>query len=1060
MEKRVTKPANFARLEQQLILLSWLNTQFGYESNSELLEDLGEEREGFNSSGQSYVAVSIQSRREGLQVHPDDLLRYDRNIRQHIEAMNARRNAPITLRYFQYLAALYTELFLDWKFHRPGELINSLNDLVNRRNAARFRGEAMYPPFTEDDLRKLAYWMATGGGKTLILHINYRQFLYYNDVSLDNILLITPNEGLSEQHMVEMTASGIPCQRFDSGYGELSLHMGNFVRVIEITKLVEYKRGGGQSVPVEAFEGNNLIFVDEGHKGSGGEAWRKVRDALSATGFTFEYSATFGQALSAARNKDLTEEYGKAIAFDYSYRYFYGDGYGKDFRVLNQAGEYTDDSIDTLMLGNLLSFYEQQRVFEDSGNALRLYHIEKPLWVFVGGTVNAVYQRNKQPRSDVLTVVSFLHRVLANQNNWVVRGIEKILRGETGLETPYGQDVFADRFTSLRKTGDSARTIYRDILETVFLSQSSGGLHLCFIRGGNEEIGLKASGANDYFGLIYIGDTSRFRKLAEGNDMGMSIEEEVFTGSLFDNVNTPDTKINILIGAKKFIEGWNSWRVSNMGLLNIGRTEGSEIIQLFGRGVRLRGKGLSLKRSTALKKGRHPENLPLLETLNIFAVRAEYMANFKDYLGREGMETEETVELPIPIQINEEFLDKGLVVPRLKEEHRFEEKEIMLEPVPTVRARIDVTPKVQLLESADGKVREDVASSGRERPIPPESLELVDWEKAYLSILDYKERKSLQNLVVSSGLLRDILEAKDNMGGTLCVLVANDETVKPKSFHGREALQEAAVSLLCNYIDNFHRVSREDYEMENLVYKKLDGRDPNLSFRSDENDKQGKYSISVSRSKEELIRKIETLIEEADLLYRKETSELNRIHFDRHLYQPLLLDQLEEGVRVFPPGLNKGEWEFVSDLKNYWIREKDGKLAGKEMFLLRNQGRGIGIGFFEERKFYPDFILWIKDKDTQRIVFLEPHGMIYAPSYEHDHKARLHETLREMSREISKRCGGKRDVTLDSYIISVTPYETLRKNYDDGSWNRKKFEEHHIIFRDENCDHMDKIFAS
>ena len=29
----------------------------------------------------------------------------------------------------------------------------------------------------------------------------------------------------------------------------------------------------------------------------------------------------------------LTAEYGKAIAFDYSYRHFYNDGYGKDFRI-------------------------------------------------------------------------------------------------------------------------------------------------------------------------------------------------------------------------------------------------------------------------------------------------------------------------------------------------------------------------------------------------------------------------------------------------------------------------------------------------------------------------------------------------------------------------------------------------------------------------------------------------------------------------------------------------------------------------------------------------------
>ena len=84
-------------------------------------------------------------------------------------------------------------------------------------------------------------------------------------------------------------------------------------------------------MPVEAFAGNNLIFVDEGHKGSGGEAWLKLRKALGETGFTFEYSATFGQALTATRNDPLTVEYGKAIIFDYSYRYFHGDGYARTF---------------------------------------------------------------------------------------------------------------------------------------------------------------------------------------------------------------------------------------------------------------------------------------------------------------------------------------------------------------------------------------------------------------------------------------------------------------------------------------------------------------------------------------------------------------------------------------------------------------------------------------------------------------------------------------------------------------------------------------------------------
>ena len=56
------------------------------------------------------------------------------------------------------------------------------------------------------------------------------------------------------------------------------------------------------------------------------------------------------------------------------------------------------------------------------------------------------------------------------------------------------------------------------------------------------------------------------------------------------------------------------------------------MVQLFGRGVRLKGRGMSLKRSLPAErpKGTHMERL---ETLTIFGVRANYMATFKDYLG-------------------------------------------------------------------------------------------------------------------------------------------------------------------------------------------------------------------------------------------------------------------------------------------------------------------------------------------------------------------------------------------------------------------------------------------
>jgi hypothetical protein len=1051
--------SEYVKLERRLVLLAWLNDLFGYRSNRDLLADMKEAAEGFDASGRSFVYHRLIARGDKVKIPPAGLARYDDNIRAHLQAMNARRPEPLVLRYFQYLAALYTEVFLDRYVHGRAEMLRSLNAFVAARNARRPAAEPVDAGFAESDLKKLAFWMATGSGKTLIMHLNYRQFLHYNPEPLDNILLITPNEGLSDQHLAELATSGIPARRFDLNESGLGLPAKNTVRVIEITKLVEEKRGGGVSVPVEAFEGNNLVFVDEGHKGSGGEAWRKFRDALGETGFTFEYSATFGQALTAARNDQLTEEYGKAIAFDYSYRYFYGDGYGKDFRILNLKEETTEEQTDTLLLGNLLSFYEQRRVFEEQAEALRPYHLERPLWVFVGSTVNAVYTQDRRKRSDVLTVVRFLHHVLENRRGWAVRTIKKLLEGKTGLVTPDGRDVFAGKFSYLRESGFSPEAVYQDILGKVLHAPASGGLHLCDIRGGAGEIGLKASGAEDYFGLIYIGDTGAFKKLVEQDASGITLEEDAITGSLFEGIGRPDTSIDVLIGAKKFMEGWNSWRVSNMGLLNIGRQEGSQIIQLFGRGVRLRGKGFSLKRSSALD-GAHPGHVSLLETLNIFAVRANYMSQFREYLEKEGVETEAALELPLFVWANQEFLSKGLVVPRVPEDRDFAaEAALVLEPDPAVQVRVDMALRVEAMESGAAGITTVAGRAGHERPIPEESLQLVDWERAYLDLLEYKERKGLANLVVPPDAPRKIIAT--TTPARLYRLVAGESVVRPASFGGTLLLQEAVTNILRKYTDDFYRIRRERWEANHMVYRLLDESDPNLSFNRGvaREAKSGAYIVKIQRSERYLISAVEKLIADAEALYKKETAELPRIYFDRHIYLPLLLEHGDR-VSMTPPGLNKSEAQFVRDLREYWAKEKDASLAGRQAFLLRNLSRGSGVGFFEERGYYPDFILWIVDGHKQHIVFIEPHGMLYAGPYRHDDKAQLHEVLPSLAQEIGARSKRKR-VTLDSYIISATPYEDLRRQYDDGTWDRQKFADAHILFLERNSeyDYVARIFT-
>ena len=1017
------------QLDNHLILHAWLNSHFGYKNALDLLNDVKNEEEGFSPDGHTAICHFLMARPNLKPEIEEALWTYDANIKRHLSAINNRRAQPIVLRYFQYLALLYTEIFLDWKFNRPGELLRQLNTFVQRRNEARGSSDPMDTDFTNADIEKLAFWMATGAGKTLIMHINYHQYLHYCKEKLDHVVLITPNEGLSDQHIRELSNSDIRCERFNIEGNRLA-SMHDAVQVIEITKLVEEKTGEGESVEVEAFEGKNLILVDEGHKGSGGEVWRKIRDKLGETGFTFEYSATFGQALAAANNADLVEEYGKAIIFDYSYRYFYSDGYGKNFRILNvRHDEETQTEI--LLLANLLSFYEQRRYFKQNPDMVRTYKLDSPLWAFVGSKVtgNVVYKEDGKTRSDVLNVVRFLHRFLRNAGNWATNAIEKILDGDSGLSDD-GTDVFHNRLNYLRNLNETPAQIYTGILEEVFHTNIGGALHLQDVQNAQGEIALKTTHGSENFGLIYIGDTAAFKKLVNSDDAGIETDsEDVLTESLFNNINTFDSPINILIGAKKFIEGWDSWRVTAMGLLNIGRQEGSQIIQLFGRGVRLRGKNMSLKRSAALD-GEHPANISLLETLNIFAVRANFMAQFRNYLMREGIELNEPIQMEIPILSNENLLAHRLFIPDVQPYDEAAKGQCV--PL-SVNINAYITHTTQIVEvigsSTQQGIRGSRSTAALERKIPEESLKLVDWEKIYLQLLEYKQEKQFYNLIFDTQILQKIMEPEQELYG---LTVMAESEVKPTSLEAVPRLEELVITLLRKYIAKFYRIIQKQWSGNRVRLKTLD--EDNANFTD--------WSVHIPRDEaQELEPKIQNLIE-SGAIYGPDVTDLPNAYNDRHLYQPLLaITNTNDSWRTTPPALEESEKLFVEDLRRYVRQQREGLLSQKEVFLLRNQSRGRGIGFYQNEGFYPDFVLWITEGAKQRIVFIEPHGMVHDVINKHNPKVTLFKWLRTISYE---RFRGEH-VQMDSFIISKTDFPTLRRR---EGMDRPEFEAWHILFRD------------
>lgn len=1016
-------------LQDRLVLNRFFCRLLGFDDFRGLREWLCKVQQGAADDGHSSFARALEEL-QGLQLPRDQLAAYDLRIMGYMELLNRFRTPPVSLLYFQYLAVLFAEMYLDRLFNDKVAFLRELNDFVREENEGQLSVLRHYREFTDDKLSKVAFGMATGSGKTLIMHINLWQYLHYSASSTqhDNILLITPNEGLSRQHLEEFRKSGILAAHHPEAGGTLFDYGDTPVTVIEITKLPESKRGGGVTVEVDAFGPNNLLFVDEGHRGASGEQWRAVRARVAERGFTFEYSATFRQIVNGAspnRRSALLEEYSKAILFEYSYPHFYHDGYGKDYAILNLKDE-TDTFDDWMLLGNLLSFYEQCLVYEERREAFHPYNLERPLWVFVGHSVTGgKTQNDKASLTDVEEIIAFFADFLNNKAKWAVR-IDKALRGETGLKNPRDEDVFGDLFRHLREKGLTGTNVYDDIVRCVFHSKPGETLRAVELKIAPGEIGLRAGADNPYFGVTNIGDVAGLIKLLVAQ--GLPCEEENISGSLFDRINEAESAVNVLIGSRKFMEGWDSFRVSSMGLMNIGKTEGAQVVQLFGRGVRLWGRERSLKRSAALEPHSAPPHIGLLETLNVFGVRANYMAQFRELLKQEGVSTD-FEEVTIPVRVQDEFLEHDLQVLRLPYGRTFQEEDgVALAAKPDIRVTLDLLPRLELAKSGTGEEVLGKASGEDKSDELKKVVSLLNWERIYCRLLATKQAKGLRNLGLTQATLRAVV-AEGNY-----TLLCPDGRLPLRMFADLRRAEDIAVAVLAKYIAAFYDRRRREWELERLRLLPLDGGDLNLAFAG--------YEVRATANFAAIIR---DLVRKADEIYKEDVASFPNIHFDRHLYQPLLVsDPRIEAIS--PPGLNEGEKKFVEDLRHY-LQQSPPDLSGKELFLLRNLTRGKGIGFFEASEgetFYPDFILWLIGDGQQSIAFIDPHGLRQARGLK-DPKIQLHELLRQMGARLQSQCPNW-IVHVTSFIIAPGSYQELAKTSWVRDYTKEKFEKHHVLF--------------
>lgn len=361
---------------------------------------------------------------------------------------------------------------------------------------------------------------------------------------------------------------------------------------------------------------------------------------------------------------------------------------------------------------------------------------------------------------------------------------------------------------------------------------------------------------------------------------------------------------------------------------------------------------------------------------------------------------------------------------------------------------LDLRPKVSIYQAEEKRKEiktQEAKPEGENVRFSRDIIDLLDWQKIWLEMLEFKAQRGYWNLVFDKKTLENIL-LSDRYSLNLF-----SEIFDIKSREDIQRLEDVALLVIKKYIDLFYRKKAKEFERDNLSYKRLS--EVSLPFLSNER----YYTLQIDRNKKELIEKIRELIDKLNEeefvqndLNKVIYEDLPRIYFDRSLYIPLLV-QSKEIDKISPVPLVESEKIFVEGLMEYW-KSKSSEYQDIEIYLLRNYPFS-GIGFqLQWAGFYPDFIMWIKNTKKQIIVFIDPKGLEHTKGL-NDEKIVFAGvcppqtgviTIKDIENELREKLSNP-TIVLESFILSNTPYNTLIKGIASPP-SKDEYIKHHVLF--------------
>ncbi|GAA9848108.1 helicase [Helicobacter pylori] len=787
----------------------------------------------------------------------------------------------------------------------------------------------------ENFINRLAFYMATGSGKTIVI-IKLVELLSVamgmGLIPKKNIMFFSANENLIKQFEKEI-------EKYNRGK--------DFSKQIDFKNLKSITHKDFHRAPKGFFEkitlfyyradlmsdeeskenllnykdywdnGENYVILDEAHKGNKSESKRQaIFSLLSLKGFLFNFSATFTE------ESDLITS-----VYNLSVGEWVKLGYGKESVLLkkNNLNAFKDskdlnDREKEIALLKALLLLSMQKRYKIEG------YFYDPLMLVFTHSVNV-------ENSDAEIFFKTLARVIENDDGSdFLKAKEDLLEELKNPEFLFSDNKDKDYKIRVFKEGLNDLD-FKGLKEEVFYA-NNGHIEVIINPKNNQEIAFKLNTSDKVFCLIRIGDITEWicekLKSVKVVSKNLSFKEE----SYFSQIDK--SSINILVGSRTFDTGWDSTRPSVILFLNIGLDDDAKklVKQSFGRGVRIesvknqRQRLAYLDIDEAIKENLKP-NAAMLETL--FVIPTNHAS------------------LEAILKIQKESENRG--------ENRGSWREIKLEKTRIKHAlfvpcyRKEQTNALKISPSASFKMS----------------------EKNFKDLKEYFHLMSEKHFI----LKHEIYDPKDYT--LLKEMIQTAHFKKVSTWHYKDL--DYMISEIKGKLYPNQKVPKDEFnalDNEKIVHFKR------VKVKADKKEVLIKTIQEVKEhaplDKETLIKKIaqgeidpyDTEKHKQDKTFKVGDAELLKLK--EHYYTPLIkakdCDWLKHVVKV------KSESDFLEELlkitetlqENYdfWAFSK-----------IDEHLDNLFIPYFNnaaERRFFPDFIFWLQKGGTQIICFIDPKG--------------------------------------------------------------------------------------